>query len=272
MEDSTPMEHAGAVWNQPPPLEDYNLYEQDTSLREALHREGGGWIEPEAPDYGTVLGSAETLRLGELANDYPPVLRTHDRFGNRIDEVELHHAWHELMKLGVESATHSLPWTSNRRVAHVARAAMMMLRHQVDEGPSCPLTMTFAVVPSLRLQPELAAEWEPKVVSNEYDSRFIPAAEKREALVGMAMTERQGQLEGDLCDGDLKEVNARRLAESIALALQGALFIRHAPPAVADAFCASRLASDGAQGLGTLATGTDFDALIERARPRIGVG
>ena len=180
------------VLNQPPALEDYNLFEADVPLREAVRREGGGWIEERALDLGARLGAAETLRLGEAANRHPPELRTHDRFGRRVDEVLFHPAWHELLRLSVHYGTHSLAWTTETRGAHVARAALMMLRHQVDEGTSCPLTMTFAVVPSLRLQPELAREWEPRVVSNEYDARFVPAREKRGALVGMAMTERQG--------------------------------------------------------------------------------
>lgn len=183
---------ADEVLNQPPALENYNLFDCDLPLREAVAREGGGWIEERAREFGALLGNAETLRLGELANRNPPLLRTHDRFGNRIDEVEFHPAWHELMRLGVSRGAHSLPWTSKTSGAHVARAALMMLSHQVDEGHSCPLTMTFAVVPSLRIQPELAAEWEPRVLSNEYDPRFIPANEKRGALFGMAMTERQG--------------------------------------------------------------------------------
>ena len=180
------------VLNQPPPLENYNLYECDRPLREAVAREGGGWVEEQAREFGAHVGKAETLKLGELANRNPPVLHTHDRFGNRIDEVEFHPAWHELMRLGISHGTHSLPWKSDTSGAHVARAALMMLSHQVEEGHSCPITMTFAVVPSLRIQPELAAEWEPRVLSNEYDPRFIPAAEKRGAIFGMAMTERQG--------------------------------------------------------------------------------
>lgn len=180
------------VLNQPPALENYNLFESDRPLREAVAREGGGWVEEYARQFGALLGRAETLRLGELANRYPPVLHTHDRFGHRTDEVEFHPAWHELMQLGIGHGAHSLPWTSKKSGAHVARAALMMLSHQLEEGHSCPLTMTFAVVPSLRIQPELAAEWEPRVLSNEYDPRFIPANEKRGALFGMAMTERQG--------------------------------------------------------------------------------
>jgi len=180
------------VLNQPPALENYNLYVCDRPLREAVAREGGGWVEEQAREFGALLGRTETLRLGELANRYPPVLHTHDRFGNRIDEVEFHPAWHELMQLGIGYRTHSLPWTSNTSGAHVARAALMMISHQVEEGHSCPITMTFGVVPSLRIQPELATEWEPRVLSNEYDRRFVPSPEKRGALFGMAMTERQG--------------------------------------------------------------------------------
>ena len=180
------------VFNQPPPLEDYDLYVQDIPLREALHREGGGWMDRQLHAFGTLLGKAETLRLGELANRYPPVLHTHDRFGHRIDEVEFHPAWHELMRIGIHHGAHSLPWTDPRPGVHVARAALGMLRHQIDEGTSCPITMSFAVIPALRLQPDLAAEWEPRVLSTEYDPRFIPADQKRGVLMGMAMTERQG--------------------------------------------------------------------------------
>ena len=180
------------VFNQPPPLADYNLFAHDTPLQDALRREGGDWAEAEVSEFGALMGRAETLRLGELANRHPPTLRTHDRFGNRIDEVEFHPAWHELLRIGVANGHHSLPWTNSRAGAHVVRAALNMLRHQVDEGTSCPLTMTFAVVPSLRLQPELAAEWLPRILSDEYDPRFIPVGQKRGVLFGMALTERQG--------------------------------------------------------------------------------
>jgi putative acyl-CoA dehydrogenase len=180
------------VFNQPPSLEDYNLFAHDLPLQEALRREGGHWAEARVSEFGEFMGRAETLRLGELANRYPPTLHTHDRFGHRVDEVEFHPAWHELMRIGVANEHHSLPWTNPRAGAHVVRAALNMLRHQVDEGTSCPLTMTFAVVPSLRLQPELAAEWLPRILSNEYDPRFVPGSQKRGVLFGMALTERQG--------------------------------------------------------------------------------
>src|SRR6266850_538929 len=183
---------SGEVFNQPPPLEDYNLFANDVPLRDAVRREGADWAESTISEFGALMGRAENLRLGELANRHPPTLHTHDRFGHRVDEVEFHPAWHELLRIGVAHQHHSLPWTNPRAGAHVARAALNMLRHQVDEGASCPLTMTFAVVPSLRLQPELAAEWLPRILSDEYDSRFIPPSQKRGVLFGMALTERQG--------------------------------------------------------------------------------
>ena len=180
------------VLNQPPALADYNLFEFDTPLREAIHREGAGWVSGQAHEFGALLGRAETIKLGELANRFTPELQTHDRFGNRIDEVEFHPAYHELMKIAVENQNHSLAWTSEKTGGHVARAALTFLRHQIDEGHGCPISMTYSAIPTLRIQPEIAAEWEPRALSNDYDSRFIPASEKRGALFGMAMTERQG--------------------------------------------------------------------------------
>ncbi len=120
------------------------------------------------------------------------MLKTHDRYGNRIDEVEFHPAWHKLMAMGVENELHSLPWTSEQPFAHTARAALYMTAMQAEAGFACPITMTFAVVPALRMQPELAAEWEPRVTATTYDPRSIPASEKGSAIAGMAMTEKQG--------------------------------------------------------------------------------
>ena len=181
-----------AVLNQAPPLADTNPYALDAALREAVAREGGGWIDGDALAFGARCGSAEVLEWGRLANENPPVLHTHDRYGRRLDTVEFHPAYHDLMRLGFGHGLHSLPWTSERPGAHVARGALMMLRHQVEEGVSCPITMTFASVPTLRLQPEVARDWEPRVLSTDYDPRFLPSGEKTAATIGMAMTERQG--------------------------------------------------------------------------------
>jgi len=179
-------------FNQSPILENYNLFTTDAALQGAVKANGGVWNNENAQKFGEILGRAETLELGNLANVNTPVLKTHDRFGNRLDTVEFHPSYHELMKIGIESETHSLSWTSERAGAYVARSVLAFLKQQVDEGTSCPLTMTFAVVPSLKIQPEIADEWLPRVLSNEYDARFIPAPEKRGATFGMAMTEPQG--------------------------------------------------------------------------------
>ncbi|MDQ3749437.1 MAG: isovaleryl-CoA dehydrogenase [Acidobacteriota bacterium] len=182
----------GTSLNQPPILENYNLFASDVALQEAVEANSGAWNTENAERFGETLGRAETLELGNLANKNLPILKTHDRFGNRLDMVEFHPSYHELMKIGIENEMHSLSWTSEHDGAYVARSALAFLKQQVDEGTNCPLTMTFAVVPSLKIQPEIADEWLPRVLSNEYDARFIPASEKRGATFGMAMTEPQG--------------------------------------------------------------------------------
>jgi putative acyl-CoA dehydrogenase len=138
------------------------------------------------------VGGEPQQQWGRLANENRPVLRTFDRYGHRIDEVEFHPAWHELMRMGVENELHSLPWTSEQPSAHAARAALYMTAMQAEAGFCCPITMTFAVVPALRAQPELAASWEPLVTATTYDPRLVPANEKGSAIAGMAMTEKQG--------------------------------------------------------------------------------
>jgi len=179
------------VLNQPPPLEGYDLFATDRVLGEALEREGAGWAREQLQRLGATLGG-EPLTWGRLANTNPPILRTHDRFGNRIDEVEFHPAWHELLRLAVHHELHGLPWREPRPGAHVARAALFFMQSQVEAGHGCPISMTYSSVPALRAQPELAEEWEPRIVSNRYDARVRPAAEKTGVLIGMAMTEKQG--------------------------------------------------------------------------------
>ncbi len=179
------------VTNQPPPLEGWNLFLHDRALRDALSREGAGWAEDRVTTFGAACGG-EPLRWGVLANVNSPVLRTHDRFGHRIDEVEFHPAWHELMRMAVAHGLHALPWREPRPGAHVARAALFYLMAQVEAGHGCPISMTYAGVPAIRVHPELAAEWEPRLTSLEYDPRMRPAPEKAGALCGMAMTEKQG--------------------------------------------------------------------------------
>ncbi|TMK62632.1 MAG: DNA alkylation response protein [Actinobacteria bacterium] len=180
------------VLNQAPPLEGYNVYESNVPLVEAVRREGAEAFEERIRTLGARAGTAESLERGRLANENPPTLRTHDRYGNRIDEVEFHPAWHELLELSVAAGVHALPWREPVPGAQAGRAAMMLAMSGVESGTGCPLSMTYAGVPALRVQPDLAAEWEPRLTSLEYDRRSIPASEKRGALMGMGMTERQG--------------------------------------------------------------------------------
>jgi putative acyl-CoA dehydrogenase len=179
------------VLNQVPPLEDRNLFEDHAALQEGLEREGGGWARERLRAAGAFWG-AEPMRWGIEANEHPPVLHTHDRFGHRRDEVEFHPAWHALMRAGVQQELHALPWRTDRPGAHVARAATYVCSGQAEAGFGCPITMTFAAVPALRMQPDLAAEWVPRLTATTYDPGLKPAGEKAGALCGMAMTEKQG--------------------------------------------------------------------------------
>jgi putative acyl-CoA dehydrogenase len=180
------------VFNQVPPLEGVDVFASNAPLVEAVQREGVGWVAERASVLGRFVGGEPQQQWGRLANENEPILRLFDRYGHRIDEVEFHPAWHQLMKMGVENELHSLPWTSEEPLPHTARAALYMTAMQAEAGFACPITMTFAVVPALRAQPELAAEWEPLVTANKYDPRLIAAGEKGCAIAGMAMTEKQG--------------------------------------------------------------------------------
>jgi putative acyl-CoA dehydrogenase len=180
------------VFNQPPPLEDYNSFDADRPLAEALRREGAEWAEEEARELGAITGSRQTIRWGFEANERKPELRTHDRYGNRIDEVEFDSSWHELMRIGVGNGLHASPWREPGPGAHVARAAKFVLLMQAEAGVGCPISMTYSAIPALRAQPELAEEWEERFLSLDYDERSMPAERKSGALCGMAMTEKQG--------------------------------------------------------------------------------
>jgi putative acyl-CoA dehydrogenase len=181
------------VFNQSSPLAPYNPFESDRVLVEAVRREGAEWAEDEARELGAICGRPDVIDQGRQANENPPKLRTHDRFGNRIDEVEFHPAWHDLMRLGVGHGLHASPWREPRQGAHVARAAKFIQLSQVEAGVGCPISMTYSVIPALRTQPELAEEWEERFLSLSYDGeRLVPAPDKKGALCGMAMTEKQG--------------------------------------------------------------------------------
>ena len=188
--------------NQVPPLTGYNLFLSDRTLAQAIEREGAGWAREQITTLGRLLGTEEAQRWGFEANENKPVLHTHDRVGNRRDEVVFHPSWHNLMRTSVANRLHCLPLESDpssasdtatpKPGAHVARAALMMLTAQNEAGHTCPISMTFSAVASLREEPELAAEWQPRILSSTYDPRFAPAQEKSGVLLGMGMTEKQG--------------------------------------------------------------------------------
>ncbi|MGE0799581.1 MAG: isovaleryl-CoA dehydrogenase [Lautropia sp.] len=181
------------VENQPPPLTG-NLWRANPALREAVVREAGGaaGIAERLDAYGAELGTAERQAQAAAANTYEPVLHTHDRYGNRLDRVDFHPAWHALLGAGVAAGLHASPWAVPGPGAHVARAAAFVLHAELENGTLCPLSMTYGSAPAFESAPELAAQWLPKVFSRDYDGTFAPIAAKRGALIGMGMTEKQG--------------------------------------------------------------------------------
>ena len=179
------------VINQVPPLEGANLYRLDLPLQQWTQRYHAGWAQGRLDVYGALAGGP-LMQAGFLANENRPVFKSHDRYGHRIDLVEFHPAYHELMRTAVEHGIPSLPWTDPQPGAQVARAALMYLHNQAEAGSSCPLTMTYASVPALRLQPDLAERWLPRILACEYDPRNVPMEQKAGVTIGMAMTEKQG--------------------------------------------------------------------------------
>jgi len=181
------------VLNQPPPLEDYNLYLADPILQREVERYDARWQETELRHFGERLGKSDVFEWGFLANANPPVLRTHDRFGHRLDRVDYHPAYHRLMELSVGNGVHSLAFEDRARKGRfAARTALMYLDSQVEQGHGCPISMTNSVLPALEKRHDLAATWEPLILSRTYDASFVPAPEKSGALMGMGMTEKQG--------------------------------------------------------------------------------
>ncbi|HLJ87685.1 MAG TPA: isovaleryl-CoA dehydrogenase [Candidatus Angelobacter sp.] len=226
------------VRNQVPPLTGYNLFLTDNTLVSALDREGAGWASEQLAELGGLLGTEKVQRWGFEANETEPVLHTHDRYGNRRDEVVFHPAWHNLMQTSVAHGLHSLPWEEKRPGAHMARAAMMMLTAQNEMGHTCPISMTFSGIAALRSEPDLASEWQPRILSREYDPRFSPSAEKKGVLMGMGMTEKQGG-----SDVRANTTRAERIGASRAYLLTGHKWFCSAP--MCDAFLVLAQAEKG---------------------------
>jgi putative acyl-CoA dehydrogenase len=179
------------VTNQVPPLVGHDLAE-DPALLEGLRREGGEWARDEVHALGVLAGGEQAGEWARLAHAHPPVLRTHDRYGHRVDEVDFDPAWHSLMEVAVGNGLHAAPWRDGRPGAHVARAAKMYVWGQVEPGHTCPISMTYAAVPALRHNPDLAATIEPLLASPVYDYGLRVPTTKRGLIAGMSMTEKQG--------------------------------------------------------------------------------
>ena len=178
------------VLNQTPPLVGHDT-SANPALREGLEREGAGWALAEVSELGRLAGTADAQELGRTAERNKPVLHTHDRYGHRIDEVTYDAAYHELMRTAVAHGLHGAPWSDERTGAHVARAAKFMVWN-VDAGHTCPISMTYAVVPALRANPALSAQLEPLLTNRTYDPGLRDPATKRGLVAGMSMTEKQG--------------------------------------------------------------------------------
>ena len=180
------------VVNQPEPLDSYDAVSTDAPFASAVAREAPGWVGERLAPLGVVVGSAEAMDLGFAANENPPRARLFDRYGRRIDEVEFHPAYHWFMRLAVENGWHAVAWEEQGRGGAVAHVAAMYLLTQPEAGFCCPIVMTHAVIPALRQEPDLAMEWEPRILAHGYDPECRPAEEKSGVTIGMAMTEKQG--------------------------------------------------------------------------------
>jgi putative acyl-CoA dehydrogenase len=226
------------VTNQPPVLDCLDTFGENRPLVEAVRREAGeGALEP-LHRLGSLAGTPAAIRWAREANEHPPGLRTHDRFGNRIDEVEFHPSWDHLMGISTNHGIHARPWREPVAGAHAARAAAMIVMSGLEAGHGCPISMTYAAVPALRTEPEVALEWEPKLTALDYDPRLAPLEHKRAALTGMAMTEKQGG-----SDVRANTTRAEPLSEPGAYAVTGHKWFCSAP--MSDAFLILARAPEG---------------------------
>lgn len=255
------------VTNQAPPLVGYDLFSTDRVLTEAVERHLAPEVLDEARDelsgLGRSAGSAQVREWARLADENPPKPRTHDRYGNRIDEVDFHPSWHRLLGKGVAAGLTSA-WT--RPGGHVRRAAAFLVWTQADAGNCCPLSMTHAAVPALRTDPALAAEWEPRLTSTTYDWELRPAAEKAGVLFGMGMTEKQGG-----SDVRANTTEARPLAEDGTYLLTGHKWFCSAP--MSDAFLVLAQAPGGLTCFlvpRVLADGTRNVFRVQRLKDKLG--
>ncbi len=262
---STRKTHDEEHLNQVSPLVGYNLFTTDPTLVAAVER-SASWAAERIIQLGSVLGTEEAQHWAVDANENPPDLHVYDRNGNRRDEVLFHPAWHQLMRTAVAYKLHSLPWTDMRHGAHVARAAMMLITIQNEAGHTCPISMTYSGMAALRAEPEVARNWEPKIMSSEYDPRFIPVSGKAGALLGMGMTEKQGG-----SDVRANTTRAARIGDSLEYLITGHKWFCSAP--MCDAFL---ILAQTANGLSCFllprwtAAGDKNNFFIQRLKDKLG--
>jgi len=257
------MSTVAEVTNQPPALEGYDAYEGDAWLKAAVRRAEVGWIAGAASSLGRFCGSAEAQELAALANRNPPELRTHDRFGHRIDAVEYHPSYHALMQRALGGGVHSLAW-KRASGGFSGRAVLFYLWNQLEQGTACPVTMTFASVPVLDHAEDIAREWRPKVLADAYDPRPVAVSEKAGATIGMAMTEKQG-------GSDLRAVKTLAQKGDGAYRLDGHKWFCSAP--MSDAFFTLARLPEGVSCFfvpRSLPDGTRNAFLIQRLKDKCG--
>jgi putative acyl-CoA dehydrogenase len=251
------------VSNQPPLVEDHDAFSADPWLLEAVRRAGIEDIAPVASDLGRYVGSAEAQRHADLANRYKPELRTHDRMGHRVDEVEYHPSYHALMEKALGTGIHSIAWTRERGFS--THAVLFYLWNQLEQGTACPVTMTFASIPVFTHAPSIEMNWRAKVLANAYDPRPVPHWRKGGATIGMAMTEKQ-------CGSDLRAVQTRAEAQSDgSYRLTGHKWFCSAP--MSDAFFSLARSAEGVTCFfvpRSLDDGTRNPFLIQRLKDKCG--
>ncbi|MGW3988826.1 acyl-CoA dehydrogenase family protein [Streptomyces sp. NPDC004830] len=253
------------VTNQAPPLTPYDASE-DAALLEGLRREGAGWAEADLRRLGRQAGSVQAQEWADLANRHEPELHTHDRYGNRVDEVRFHPSWHHLMRTAVAEGLAGAPWAEDRPGTHVARTAGGLVWGHTEAGHGCPTSMTYAAVPALRRQPELAKLYEPLLTSREYDPALREPTEKRGLLAGMGMTEKQGG-----SDVRTNTTTATPTAEPRVYTLRGHKWFTSAP--MCDVFLVLAQAPDGLSCFlvpRVLPDGTRNTFRIQRLKDKLG--
>ena len=180
------------VENMPPYMGHQDLWKNDKNLRDAVNREGAGWAEKNLSAFGHLMGSTEMFDHAEKANKNPPELKAFDQYGNRINYVDYHPSYHHLLGVAIKNEIPSFAWNHKKEGSQVAHMALTYMFSQVEGGVMCPMAMTYSVIPALKHNPDLEAQWLPKVLSNEYDDRDIPIDQKLGGTIGMFMTEKQG--------------------------------------------------------------------------------